>query len=137
MRCGSILIKELREPWFVWLKLLTHYIPFFWMLYLCVTLLSDAHSIGFWGCFSHTKLLLFVVWCVVFSTLLTLFSYWAFLVGGSTWIVVHSVQDLMEPKPIGRIVHNLGILLMNSNCFVIYFQQHSRCVSSDICMCLK
>ena len=31
-----------------------------------------------------------------------------------------------------RIVHNLGILLMNGNCFAIYFQQHSSYVCSDI-----
>ena len=30
------------------------------------------------------------------------------------------------------IARNLGILQMNSNCFVIYFQQHSSYVCSDI-----
>ena len=29
-----------------------------------------------------------------------------------------------------RIAHNLGILLMNSNCFAIFFQQHSTVVMS-------
>ena len=34
-----------------------------------------------------------------------------------------------------RIAHNLGILLMNSNYFSIFFcQQHSSCVCSDIYM---
>ena len=27
-----------------------------------------------------------------------------------------------------RISHNLGILLINSNCFAIYFHQHSSCL---------
>ena len=31
-----------------------------------------------------------------------------------------------------RIACNLGILLMNNNCFAIYFQQHSSYVCSDI-----
>ena len=31
-----------------------------------------------------------------------------------------------------RIAHNLGILLMNSNCFAINFQQHSSYECSDI-----
>ena len=31
-----------------------------------------------------------------------------------------------------RIASNLGILLMNSNCFAIYFQQHFSYVCSDI-----
>ena len=31
-----------------------------------------------------------------------------------------------------RIAHNLGILLMNSNCFAIFFQRHSTYVCSDI-----
>ena len=31
-----------------------------------------------------------------------------------------------------RIVHSLGILLRNSNCFAIYLQQHSSYVCSDI-----
>ena len=36
----------------------------------------------------------------VFLTLLMLFSYCPHLVGGSTWIILQLVQDLMEPKPI-------------------------------------
>ena len=35
-----------------------------------------------------------------------------------------------------RIARNLGILLMNSNCFAMYFQQHSSYVCSDI-YCLQ
>ena len=31
-----------------------------------------------------------------------------------------------------EVASNLGILLMNSNCFAIYSQQHSSYVSSDI-----
>ena len=31
-----------------------------------------------------------------------------------------------------RIARNMGILLMNSNCFAFYFQQHSSYVCSDI-----
>ena len=31
-----------------------------------------------------------------------------------------------------RIAHNLGILLMNSNCFATFFQQHYSYVCSDI-----
>ena len=31
-----------------------------------------------------------------------------------------------------RIARNLGILLLNSNCFAMYFQQHSSYVCSDI-----
>ena len=31
-----------------------------------------------------------------------------------------------------RIAHNVGILLINSYCFAIYFQQHSSFVCSDI-----
>ena len=63
----------------------------------------------FWICFSRASLLLFVVWrlpqLLVFTVLsvayaLMLFSYCAHLVGGSIWIVLQLVQDLMEPKPI-------------------------------------
>ena len=32
----------------------------------------------------------------------------------------------------GRIARNLGILMMNSSCFAIYFQQHYSYVCSDI-----
>ena len=42
----------------------------------------------------------------------------------------------MEPKPIVEL-HAMDILLMNSNCFAIYFQQHSSYVCSDIALRAK
>ena len=37
---------------------------------------------------------------LVFLTLVTLLRYCAHFVGGSTWIPLQLVQELMEPKPI-------------------------------------
>ena len=37
-----------------------------------------------------------------------------------------------EAEPNSRIAHNVGILLMNSNCFAIFFQQDYSYVCSDI-----
>ena len=59
-----------------------------------------------------------------------LFSYCAYLAGGFNWIVLQLVDDLMEGTEFNgaetncTIASNLGILLMNSNCFAIYFKQH-------------
>ena len=50
------------------------------------------------ACAANTVFLQFYL--LVFLTLLKLFGYCAHLVGGSTWIVLQLVQDLMEPKPI-------------------------------------
>ena len=59
------------------------------------------------------------VW-LVFLTLLMLFCYCAHLVSGSTSIVLQLVQTGFNVAEIScRIARNLGVLLMNSNCFAI------------------
>ena len=120
------------------------------VIFVCV--FADARSYWFWICFSCANLLFFVVWRVPrilgftilsigFPYLLTLFSYCVHLVGGSTWIVLQLVQDLMEPKPIVELdTIYLGILLVNSNCFAIFFSSilvMSVQMSTWRCYCLS
>ena len=94
--------------------------------------------------FTH-ELVAFVVWRVplilVFSVLTFSLPFFASVVrllcSLSGWLHLNcsSVGTGFNGAETNcRIAHNLGILLMNSNCFAIYFQQHSSYVCSDICI---
>ena len=118
------------------------------MLYLCVILLSDVHSIWFWSCFSHASLLLFVVWRVprllVFKVLSTGFPHFTDIVqllcSLSGWLHLNCSSigtGFNGAETNCRIAHNLGILLINSNCFAIYFQQHSSYACSELLMYVR
>ena len=70
----------------------------------------------------------------VFFTLLRLFRPWL-LCSLSGWFHLNCISigtGFNGAETNCRIAHNLGILLMNSNCFAMYFPQHSSYVCSDI-----
>ena len=45
------------------------------------------------------------------------------------------MRDINRERVYCRIARNLGLLLMNSNCFVIFFQKHSIYVCVQISIC--
>ena len=101
------------------------------MLYLYVFLLSDTRSIWFWM-FPRSSLLLFVVWRVprilVFTVLSIGFPNFTnvvqLLCSLSGWLHLNfsSIGTGFNGTETNcRIVHNLGIMLMNSNQFAIFF----------------
>ena len=98
----------------------------------CVILLSDAHSIRFLSSFSSASLLLFVVWRVprilVFTVLSIGFPYFTkfvqLLCSLSGWLHLNCSSigtGFNGAENNCRIACNLGILLMNCNCFAIFF----------------
>ena len=113
------------------------------MFYLCLFLLSYPRSFCFSICFSRASLLLFVVWRVprilVFTVLSVGFPYFTnvvqLLCSLSGWLHLNCFSigtGFNGAETNCRTALNLGILLMNSNCFAIFFQQHSSYVCSDI-----
>ena len=131
MRNYGAFMKELSDPWLVWEIIETLY-PFKCYIWF-----------RFWSCFSRASLLLFVVWRVPrildFTVLSIGFPYFTnvvqLLCSLSGWLHLNCSSigtGFNGAETNCRIAHNLGILLMNSNCFAIYFQQHSSYVCSDI-----
>ena len=103
------------------------------MLYLYVFLLSDARSYWFWICFSRASLILFFIvwrvpWILVFTVLSVGIPYITnvvqLLCSLSGWLQLNCSSigtGFNGAETNCRIAHNLGILLMNSNCFAIFF----------------
>ena len=102
------------------------------MLHLYVFLLRDARFVWFSICFSRASLLLFVVWrmprILVFTVLSIDFPYFTnvvqLLCSLSGWLHLNCFSigtGFNGVQTNCRIAHNLGILLMNSNCFAIFF----------------